>query len=247
VNTIPDAEMCGVFGKIPQQADFISHHLPTEFTEYWHSWLQSSLSVSKEQLGDDWLDSYLTSPVWRFAIMPNIITPQAISGVVMPSVDEVGRYFPLSIIHMGNHQVWAANLFGEEWYGALEDVALYALKEKTRYTDFIGHFESLEPASFPSMPAYNSHSSIHTSSHNQVIIKPEGTSAENLALSLLANTYQRMFGNYSIWWTEGSEQVEPCIVISSNMPDAGQYAAMLDGDWQKWGWSQEMIISDEKL
>ncbi|GAB1269905.1 type VI secretion system-associated protein TagF [Aurantivibrio infirmus] len=240
----PDSESCGMFGKIPQQADFISHHLPTEFTEYWHGWLQSSLSVSKEQLGDTWLDYYLTSPVWRFAIMPNIITSQAISGVLMPSVDEVGRYFPLSIAHIGNHQVWAANLHGEEWYQSLENVALHALNENVPYSDFVGHFEALEPARFEAMPKYQALSSVHSNNRNQAIMKPENCSANNLALSLLANAYKRLLGNHSLWWTEGSEQVDPCLIISADLPDAGQFAAMLDGDWQKWGWSQELILSD---
>ncbi len=238
------SETCGLFGKTPQHADFISHFLPDDMTEYWHTWLQSSLSVSREQLGDQWMDYYLTSPVWRFAIMPNIVTPQALVGVMIPSVDEIGRYFPLTIAHLGAHQPWAAYLHGSEWFQAAEDTALIALEENTTYMQLIGQFEALEKPEFEAMPDYQTNTPAHTFNHNQVIEKPSDTSAEALALGLLNKAYTRMMGNHSLWWTEGSEHVDACLLASANLPDPGQFAAMLDGDWQQWGWSQEMIIDE---
>lgn len=240
------SDTCGLFGKTPQQADFISHHLPNEFTEYWHSWLQSSISVSREQLGDHWLDCYLTSPVWRFAIMSDIITNPATTGLFIPSIDEVGRYFPLTLAHMGQHQPWSAYLYGKEWYRTLQEVALYALEENTSYTQFIKQFEALPNPAFPLMPDYKTHNTMQTFKHNHVILKPTDKTPGQLALSLLANAYGRTLGQYSLWWTEGSEIIEPCLLISAGLPDPGQFSAMLDGDWQRWGWSQEMVVPREE-
>jgi len=240
-----NSDTCGLFGKTPQQADFVSHYLPDEFTEYWHNWLQSSISVSREQLGESWLDYYLTSPVWRYAIMPNAITSQAITGVFVPSVDEVGRYFPLTIAHIGPQQPWSAYLHGNDWYNTLQDAALCALDENTSYSQLIGHFEALRAPEFPQMPDYKTQSATHTFAHNQVVIKPTDKTSTELALSLLTNAYTRLLGNYSLWWTEGSEYVEPCLVLSANLPDPGQFSAMLDGNWQQWGWAEETVISHD--
>ena len=41
--------------------------------------------------------TYLTAPVWRFAWSPGIAGAHWWMGVMMPSVDNVGRYFPLIV------------------------------------------------------------------------------------------------------------------------------------------------------
>lgn len=236
--------LCGAFGKIPQQSDFISHHLPDDFTDYWHRWLQSSLSISREQLGEQWLNAYLVSPIWHFAIMPGVVGEKAVIGVIIPSVDEVGRYFPLTIAHTGEHQVWSAYLNGKTWYGSIEKIALYALGDNATYSQLIGELESLELPEIPVMPTYVTQSSINAFNQNQIIQQDPDQSSSDLALSLLHNAYHHKLGQHSLWWTNGSSTIKPCLAISSHLPDPGQYAAMLDGNWQQWGWSQEAIIDD---
>jgi type VI secretion system protein ImpM len=236
------SDSCGLFGKVPQQADFVSHFLPTEFTDYWHGWLQSSLSVSHEQLGEHWLDYYLTSPVWRFAIMPDIATQMAITGVLVPSVDEVGRYYPVTVAHLGYHQPWSAYLNGQQWYQSLQDVALFSLDDTTNYTQLMEKLEALTCPDFPTMPSYRTQASSYGSTKaNSVFELPAGTSSDELAISLIDKAYQRLLGNYSLWWTDGSDCVDASLLMSSGLPEAGQFAAMLDGNWQQWGWSQELV------
>src|SRR6185295_5746835 len=62
------------------------------------SWLQESLATSRAALGDKWLDIYLTSPVWRFASAAGACGTLPAIGVMVPSVDRVGRYFPLTLV-----------------------------------------------------------------------------------------------------------------------------------------------------
>ncbi len=238
-------ELCGLFGKAPQQSDFINHHLPEDVTEHWHRWLQSSLSISREQLGEQWLNTYLISPIWHFAIMPKVIGEQAVLGVMIPSVDQVGRYFPLTIAHTGPHQIWSAYLNGQSWFDQIEKVALYALADNTSYSQLLGELESLDIPTIPNMPAYVSQSSVNAFNHNQIIHhQSPDQSTNDLALSLLNNAYQQQLGNHSLWWTKGSSTIKPCLAISSNLPDPGQFAAMLDGNWQQWGWSEESIVEN---
>jgi len=56
----------------------------------------SDLFAAREKLGEDWLESYLKAPIWRFALMPGALDARPWFGVLMPSVDRVGRQFPLT-------------------------------------------------------------------------------------------------------------------------------------------------------
>lgn len=235
-------DQCGIFGKLPQQGDFISQFLPSELTEYWHSWLQSCLSVSREQLEHDWLDTYLTSPVWRFAISGQVLWQKPMVGVMIPSVDEIGRYFPLTVAHAGDAEPWAAYLHGESWFDQAQDLALSALDESTSYEQFIGALEALEPPSVPSMAQFQLPE--YASQTRAFVFTSDGDKPANeFALNLLTHAYQYLQGQFALWWTEGSEKVPPCLLITRGLPEAGQFAAMLDGQWASWGWSEESVIN----
>lgn len=84
----------GFYGKLAGRGDFVSRGLPNTFVEPWDAWLASGMRASQDELGAAWLDAYLTSPLWRFAIAPGLLGGEAVAGVVMPSIDRVGRYFP---------------------------------------------------------------------------------------------------------------------------------------------------------
>lgn len=234
-------ELCGFFGKLPQQADFVSRYLPEDVTEYWRAWLQAGISVSPEQLLDDWLELYLTSPIWRFAISAGVCSDAVMIGVLMPSVDEVGRYFPLTIAHIGQHQPWAARLGGDDWYRLLERIALSALDPGVGYLQWVESLESLPQPEFESLPAYRTTPSMTNRSNAWAICHGESMGLGDMAHGLLEQTYGRLLGRYSLWWTAGSELVQPCTLVSAGLPEAGQFAALLDGDWKRWDWSVETV------
>jgi type VI secretion system protein ImpM len=100
--------------------------LPEAFVARWDAWLQDGLAASREALGDDWLERYLNAPIWRFTLGPEALDDHGWTGLVMPSVDRVGRYFPLTIAVPG-----AADPSlvpgAREWYAKLETLALRAL------------------------------------------------------------------------------------------------------------------------
>src|SRR5206468_387936 len=87
----------GFFGRLPEFSDFLSRPLPRGFLDPWDAWLQQGVVSSRERLGVSWLDTYLTSPIWRFLLAPSVCGPLAWTGVLMPSVDRVGRHFPLTL------------------------------------------------------------------------------------------------------------------------------------------------------
>ena len=117
-------DAAGFFGKVPSHGDFVTRRLPVAFTEPWDAWLQAGMADSRAKLGDDWLPIYLNSPIWRFALGAGVCGPQAWCGVMMPSVDRVGRYFPFTIAC----EVDGTGMPAPAWYAALEDLALSALQ-----------------------------------------------------------------------------------------------------------------------
>jgi type VI secretion system protein ImpM len=123
----------GWYGKLPTLGDFASRRLDADFIEPWDRWLGEGLAAQRAQLGEAWLDAYLQSPVWRFVLLPGVLaSAQAapLAGVLMPSVDRVGRYFPLTLA-MPLQQLPRSTLEVEQllgWLHCLEDLAVDALQ-----------------------------------------------------------------------------------------------------------------------
>jgi type VI secretion system protein ImpM len=103
MNSAPDLDTpAGWHGKLPTLGDFASRRLPEAFIERLDGWLAQGLLQLRTHGPAVWLEAYLASPSWRFLAMPGALGPgaeigPAWAGVVMPSVDRVGRYFPLTL------------------------------------------------------------------------------------------------------------------------------------------------------
>ena len=57
------APTVGFYGKLPCRGDFLQRRVAAEFVDPWDRWLQESLTESRLQLQECWLETYLTSPV----------------------------------------------------------------------------------------------------------------------------------------------------------------------------------------
>ena len=88
----------GLYGKLPSHGDFLRRRTSDAFVDAWDAWLQACVAASRADLGDRWLDVYLTSPAWRFACAAQACGPVPVIGLMVPSVDRVGRYFPLTLV-----------------------------------------------------------------------------------------------------------------------------------------------------
>ena len=120
----------GFYGKLPCAGDFVTRTLPSTFVAPWDAWLQQALHASRAKLGERWTETYLESPIWRFALQPEACGPQAWAGVLMPSVDRAGRYFPLTLAApIPTTTSMLLTVSGADfWYTWLERIALWALE-----------------------------------------------------------------------------------------------------------------------
>ena len=87
---------CGLYGKLPTKRDFIAIGTPRELLNVWEPWMQGGLSASRHSLGDNWQQAFLTAPIWRFWLGADLCGTTVL-GAFMPSLDGVGRYFPLTL------------------------------------------------------------------------------------------------------------------------------------------------------
>jgi type VI secretion system protein ImpM len=124
--------IAGWYGKLPSLGDFATRRLSEDFVQPWDTWLCERISETKSLLGERWLSLYLSCPVWRFFAMPRAISERqqaCWTGVLMASVDRVGRHFPLTIAAA----LPTAPATGAEidrvwqWLSDIETVALAAL------------------------------------------------------------------------------------------------------------------------
>ena len=87
----------GAYGKIPALGDFVRIGLPQGFAGPWDEWLQKGMIDARRRFGTEFGPHYNVAPVWRFALSPGLAGPAA-AGVLIPSVDRVGRTFPLTLV-----------------------------------------------------------------------------------------------------------------------------------------------------
>lgn len=224
---------CGFYGKLAGRGDFVTRRLPREFVEPWDHWLQAGLSASHEQLGEGWLECYLTSPLWRFVLAPGCCGAQTVTGVLMPSVDRVGRYFPLTLAHGLDTEVSPDALARDagDWYANAEALALATLEESLDFDGWDATVAALPaPAAavglaLPGTPMFG----------RLAELADAGSTARRLAQRRLCPDWR----GTSLWWTLGSERIEPCVLLAEGLPPAASLGSLFDGDFARAGFAED--------
>jgi len=238
----------GFYGKLPCRGDFLQRRAPQEFVDAWDAWLQECIHQSRQQLQDSWLDTYLTGPVWRFVLAAGVCGSGAYAGILVPSVDRVGRYFPLTVIAQldADHCPLDIACSSGGWFESAEALVLDALAAEALDFDTFDEQIALlrdllagdsareatelarlmRPSQFPSQP---------TRWH-----VPLGAVASlQCAVNALAwREMSRGTQPLALWWTQGSNALSPCWLSTEGLPEARAFVAMLSGDWASADWSR---------
>ncbi len=235
------AESTGFFGKLPGRGDFISRHLAKTFLEPWDGWLQAAIAASRNQLGESWREYYCTSPIWRFALSPGLCGPAAHAGILMPSMDRVGRYYPL-VIAAALDPDWpllTLPVSADAWFRRAEQLALAGLdNDALELDDFSQRVETL---GLP--PAIRFAVSDATTSRAWCCPLPDALDWPQTLPALATHLLAQGFAQPSLWWTEGSEWVARCLLLCEGLPPVEGFAALLAGDWRERGWSEKPLAS----
>jgi type VI secretion system protein ImpM len=223
----------GLYGKLPAHGDFIARNLNPNFIKVWDEWLQHFISTSQQQIGADWLDIYLTSPIWQFVFSPGVIDSSMWAGIIMPSVDRVGRYFPISIVHPLPVSESAVNfaLSQDEWYQQLETQCLLALEGEI---DADGLAATLAENELNPSGQYQSTQNLGDIGPMIIGLENCDTAQVGSAIPYLLNaSLVNELSSFSFWKTAGSELIGPTLFCCQGLPPVSGIASMLDGQWQQ--------------
>ncbi|MDH5257928.1 MAG: type VI secretion system-associated protein TagF [Gammaproteobacteria bacterium] len=214
----------GYFGKLPMRGDFIQRNMPVEFVHTWDNWLQSVIATSHHNLAHSWLEHYLVSPVWRYLVPQQSQSYQM--GVMLPSVDKVGRYFPFTISTNVFPKADAPRLISKnrDWFNTAENIALQALNESIDYEQLNAIVDELEVQNYPAELNPGRRISFRIPVDNM-------TSLENALEESRQHLPAKPEFNISYWWNEGNQDVPGNLICCEGMPDDNIYTAMLDGQW----------------
>jgi len=123
----------GFFGKHPGFGDFIAEGLPEALRAEMESWLTPTLAQLREDIGDDWADTYDSARALRFWIGPGVLAQAgALRGVICASRDAVGRRFPLVLLSAEPNPAPPPIAPGQDLYEALEEAVAEATDSKGR-------------------------------------------------------------------------------------------------------------------
>jgi type VI secretion system protein ImpM len=231
----------GLFGKTPHVGDFVERRIHPAFRTLWDEWLQEGMAASQQALGEAWLDVYLTSPVWRFAFSAHICGEAVYAGVLVPSVDRVGRYFPLSIVASLPADISSVGLLaaGQQWFVAAEAVLLRVLEGQIADVDEFDR--EVNDLAVPLATVLDGIGNLLPGRGDSDLFVPL-RHARELAprLAELCETLlvRARGGPSSYWLTQGSARVSPRFLAVAGLPGAQQFAAILNGELNPAEWQE---------
>jgi type VI secretion system protein ImpM len=237
----------GFYGKLPCRGDFLQRRAPQDFVDVWDAWLQEVIHESRERLQDGWLAAYLTGPVWRFVLSAGVCGRGSYAGVLVPSVDRVGRYFPLTVIaHLADEECPLAIAGGtSEWFESAESLVIDALEAQAL------DFDTFDEQVALLRERLNAEVAAESARLSQLLRDdrfpangsrwhvPLGTAGSlHGAINVYAwREMSRSLQPLALWWTQGSSAVAPSWLATRGLPEARACVAMLTGEWAGADWS----------
>ncbi|MEM1005326.1 MAG: type VI secretion system-associated protein TagF [Pseudomonadota bacterium] len=214
------SEGFGAFGKMPSVGDFFRLQVANAFVQPWDEWIQRTILASSQALGQAWDAHYMSAPIWRFCLSPGLAGPQKMMGVLMPSVDRVGRRFPLTLVSAISNEGSAilSHFRIADTYRKLEDLALAALEDDmTRDKLAAGLTDLAVPVQQPAAPVR---------AHGSTMVLTRGEVAESLLPDLAAGLMSQRYRTPSIWSTEIGGV--PRMMVCEGLPDGANMQGLFN-------------------
>lgn len=239
--------MAGCYGKIPALGDFLSRNLPAAFVEAWDGWLRRVMGACARGGDDGWTDQYLAGPIWRFLLAPGAIGEVGRAGILVPSVDRIGRCFPLSIAIEIADGMPPLDMVGA-WADGFERAEILAIGTLGRALDpetFVERVAGL-PAPIPGpvpgpvarwvqpdTPAAGTRSAGARTGGAPL----DAAGARGLIATLSPALLAAAPPSWSLWWHLDWEQRPATTVLFAGLPPPEAAVAMLLGAWKEGGWT----------
>jgi len=224
---LPDTP--GWYGKLATLGDFAQRRLPAEWVRACDTWLSTALDGARELLGTRWLEVYLTAPVLRFGWAPGVVDARWWFGLLMPSCDSVGRYFPLLIAQpraqAPQDRIALDHL--ERWFEHLAGAAMHTLSDQQ------GSVEALEAAlrDAPPWPTPGRGTGLATQARGASEQYRLGRAAPlaHWVQALAQRELATHVAGCTVWWRVTASGGDDTIDIVQGLPDGSTLAALLAG------------------
>ncbi len=244
---VAEAGASGLYGKLACKGDFITRRLSRDLVKPLDTWLQDSLAGSRDRLGPAWLSTYLTAPIWRFAMAPGACGEETALGIWMPSIDRVGRHYPLVLGGTFGRDSNCCALYAAagDWFAALENLALSTLDDGFDFEAFDRDLQALTlPATRQTWSGVIEERA--TARAWRMELPPEEP-GELIHANILNQALSLAHGPFSLWWCQGSDRLAPSLLAAPGLPDPDRFTAMLDGRWRQWGWADTGLVDPLSL
>ena len=219
----------GWFGKVPMLGDFANRRMPADVVQVCDAWLSECIAASRQALGEAWLDTYLSAPVWCFAWAPRVADGSWWFGVLMPSVDAVGRYFPLVVCRDSPQVATSSHELSKlaDWYDAVEHSALATLQPTATLESFEEALAGI--CGLPDKP--DDRIELHESATESVrsIDLDPGASWPSQAPEIVLRSLVREFTGHSLWWTKALQPQPGRVTLVRGLPSPERFTQMMQG------------------
>lgn len=239
----------GLFGKLPARGDFVTRNIPPELLRPFEDWLMAVMRDARALLDQAWTPTWLQAPAWRFWIGGAALDGDwrhgfqgraaaaraaAVTGVLLPSADRLGRHFPLVILLADrNAHLMPPPVLGHAdrgWYAACERL-LHAAREGAGMDEVEARLASL-PA--PGLPPEGETVAGLLERRSLWAVGDPADGPEPAAASwadIRAVDHHLAAFHRSYWWREPLPGVvEPFAALTlPGLPDPDSFAFMLSG------------------
>ena len=221
--------LVGLYGKLPSKRDFIAISAPRGFLDAWEPWIQGGVSASTMRLGNQWKPVFLRAPIWRFWLGGQVCG-ETVMGAFMPSLDAVGRYFPLTLFvraEPGQPLPPPEIEPQDEWFEAVETLLLSTLDDGASFDDTLAGLRGLASPQLPPTPART-----RSLQDGTVFADPTESGFPDAFRSARVADPAQAYAASTFWWTAGGEGFSPATLSRRLMPDPFTFIAMMTGTFQ---------------
>lgn len=218
---------CGLYGKLPSKRDFVSIATPRHFLQIWEPWIADCLAQSRDALGDaNWDRVFSEAPIWRFVLGTDLDGGGGF-GVLMPSMDAIGRYFPLTLVAQaepGGALPKPDIEHGQTWFAAAEDFLMSLLDAGTARTAIDTGLKSLSACDM--QPPRDGSATAAEASVGFIGLYDADAIGRPLE-DFFTDDDGGATADESFWWTLGNENYKPRAFVQRSLPGPLQFTAML--------------------
>jgi len=219
------ADTWGAFGKIPSLGDFLRADAPAGFVEVWDGWLQGAMLSARRDLGMRWQECYFSAPIWRFTLSQGLAGRLPVLGILMPSVDRVGRQFPLTLMAAlpQGAPVILTHLAADAVFARLEELALQTLERDLGRAQLLQQLAALPRVAVPRRPVAADRGGVMT------LIAPPGRDPGGDMAATLLDGRMRQPALWSTLLAEGSR-----MMVTEGLPRDAQATGLVDLSAPLW-------------